>query len=145
MSQELGRPEQSFGPGHSQGFGGSGLSGAGDLNGDGYADLALGASLAGTVTVYFGGATGVGVSPTVLPTPSGASSFGSFISGVGDVDGDGFSDLAVSAISSNSVHLYRGGAMGPGATPSNTLTGAPNTSYGGSIARARAGRVTLSK
>jgi len=122
--------------GHAQGFFGSGLSGAGDLNADGYTDLALGDSQAGRVTVYFGRATGVTMPATVLMAPSGVSSFGSFVSGVGDVDGDGFSDLAVSAISANSAYLFRGAAQGPAATPSTTLSGAPNTSYGGSIARA---------
>ncbi|MFO0624139.1 MAG: FG-GAP-like repeat-containing protein [Polyangiales bacterium] len=130
--------------GYSQGFFGSGVSEAGDLNGDGFADVAVGSSQLNAVTVYPGRASGFGASPTTIMAPGGGS-FGSFLSGLGDVDGDGFDDLAVCAIERSAVYVYRGGASGPAETPATTLTGAPNTSYGGSVARVRGARAHVGK
>jgi hypothetical protein len=121
--------------GHSQGFFGSGLSDAGDLNADGYADVALGASLQGAVTVYFGRASGVDPTPTVLMAPSGVSSFGTWLAGLGDTNGDGFDDLAVSSVERGVVMLYPGRSTGVLVTPATTVTGPANSSLGGSIAR----------
>ena len=77
------------------------VSGAGDVNGDGFADLIVGASLddnngigSGSARV-FSGADG-----SVLYTFDGDSAgdgFGRPVSGAGDVNGDGFADLIVGA------------------------------------------------
>lgn len=133
-SPSLGTPPITL-TGHAQGFFGSGLSDAGDLNADGYADVALGASIQGTVTVYFGRSSGVDPTPTVLMAPSGVSSFGTWLSGVGDTNGDGFDDLAVSSVERGVVMLYPGQSSGIQTTPQTTLTGPANSSFGGSIAR----------
>jgi len=80
---------------------------AGDLNGDGYDDIAIGAprcsavaNEAGRVLVYFGGKNPDGV-PDVVLNGSCNERFGSWVDGMGDFNGDGFDDLAVSSDTSN--------------------------------------------
>ena len=78
------------------------VSGAGDVNGDGFADLIVGARFDDTVN---GGNTGSaqvfsGFDGSILYTFNGDSSgddFGFSVSGAGDVNGDGFADLIVGA------------------------------------------------
>ena len=84
---------------------GTAVAGLGDVNGDDYADFAVGAPGAcptsdcrGTVHVHFGGprASLDGVADVVLEGPSPRSRFGSALAG-GDVTRDGFADLRVGA------------------------------------------------
>ncbi len=105
---------------NSDNFGWS-VSAAGDVNGDGFADVIVGAKNAdpnmfgnaGSAYVY-SGATGL-----LLHQFDGAApgdGFGSTVSDAGDLDGDGFSDVLVAAIeadpngrvSAGSVYLYSG-------------------------------------
>jgi hypothetical protein len=97
---------------------------AGDVNGDGFADLVVGEpgynSYAGAAYVYFGGATGVAGPPIVL---LGSGEFGESLAGAGDTDGDGFGDLVIGApAGAGTASLYRGGAKGP-AGPAVTRAG----------------------
>ena len=81
---------------------GGSVSGAGDVNGDGYADLIAGApgddnngTNSGSARVFSG------VDGSVLYTFDGDSvddCFGCSVSGAGDVNGDGFADLIVGAL-----------------------------------------------
>jgi hypothetical protein len=75
-----------------QNFGGR-VAGAGDLNGDGYADVLVSDS-DGAVRAYMGSPTGV------LPTPAWVElgdgpAYQMWVAGLGDVNGDGFGDLAI--------------------------------------------------
>ena len=93
---------------------GSVMDWAGDVNGDGYADLVIGNRLhdttgtdMGAAYIYYGSAGGFGSAPSVVwygaPTVYSASSafdydyFGYDVAGIGDINGDGYDDVAVSA------------------------------------------------
>jgi FG-GAP repeat/Collagen triple helix repeat (20 copies)/FG-GAP-like repeat len=103
---------------------GTAVSSAGDVNGDGYADVAIGASAVGLsgspgyAYVYLGGPFGLATTPAWnVQGPDGAgSAFGAAVSSAGDVNADGFADLAVASPGTNagagSVHLYLGSATG---------------------------------
>ncbi|MBD2769820.1 FG-GAP repeat protein, partial [Hymenobacter sp. BT664] len=121
------------------------VAGVGDLNGDGYADLVAGANLydngqtdEGVVFVYYGGASGL---QTVPANPAGAAlrlennqagaQFGVSVTGAGDLNGDGYADLAVGAIGYNNgqagegaVFVYYGGASGLQTVPANPAAAA---------------------
>ncbi|KPL02785.1 MAG: hypothetical protein AMJ90_04850 [candidate division Zixibacteria bacterium SM23_73_2] len=76
---------------------GRSVSGAGDVNGDGYADLIVGTSLAGTggKAYVYSGQTG-GLLWTFNGEATG-DGFGCSVSGAGDVNKDGYADLIVGA------------------------------------------------
>ena len=80
---------------------GASVSGAGDVDGDGFADLLVGAYLSVDDNVASGSARVLsGATGGTLFTFTGDSSldfFGYSVSGAGDVDGDGFADLIVGA------------------------------------------------
>ncbi len=92
------------------------VSDAGDVNGDGYSDLIVGAygysSNTGRAYIYFGGLTMDNVADVVLTGPS-VVSFGYSVSSAGDVNGDGYGDVIVSGhtFSSNTgrAYIYYGG------------------------------------
>ncbi|MGZ0190252.1 MAG: integrin alpha, partial [Alphaproteobacteria bacterium] len=81
---------------------GDSVSGAGDINGDGFADIIVGAPFAGGGYVVFGQASGFTASMDFAAL-DGADGFhftgvGAYsVSGAGDIDGDGFADLIVGA------------------------------------------------
>ncbi|MEZ4789809.1 MAG: FG-GAP-like repeat-containing protein [Flavobacteriales bacterium] len=76
---------------------------AGDVNGDGLADVIIGApglanSLAGSAFVHLGSASGLGTSPAwTINGASAADRYGQAVAVAGDVNGDGFSDVLVGA------------------------------------------------
>jgi hypothetical protein len=87
-------------------FGGS-VSGAGDVDGDGYDDVIVGAyrdddngTRSGSAYVYLGSSSGIDSSSEIKLTASDGAEedyFGSSVSGAGDVDGDGYDDVIVGA------------------------------------------------
>jgi hypothetical protein len=86
--------------------------GAGDLDGDRFADFAVGAdcregSSAGRVFVFFGSPDRNRLERMELVRPPEVASFGSTLALAGDLDGDGKSDLYVGAPSSGKAFIFR--------------------------------------
>jgi hypothetical protein len=77
----------------------------GDLNGDGYADVLVGATGLQSAYVYFGGPSMDAVADLTL---TGGYNFGDSVAIVGDLNGDGFDEAAVSQ--RGTVRVYFGGA-----------------------------------
>lgn len=87
---------------------------AGDLNKDGFAELVIGqpsySGAQGAAFVYFGGASFDNVAETKLDPPSPEETFGRAVASAGDMNGDGYDDLVVSAHSAARAWVYFGGA-----------------------------------
>ena len=106
-------------------FFGVSVAGAGDVNGDGYADVLVGSSgfdgaatNTGAALLYFGGpgAFNTGIDANLQSSNIGVR-FGSSLAGVGDVNGDGFADIVIGApfyingqTNEGAAFLYLGGA-----------------------------------
>jgi hypothetical protein len=109
-----------------------------DVNGDGYADMATGTSvrtpaLASTVRVYPGGSNGLGAAPTASSVAILADVH---VAGLGDTNGDGFSDVAWT-LRANSLRVQHGSAAGIAAAPSVLFTPvAGESDYGWGLSRA---------
>lgn len=129
---------------------GRSVSGAGDVNGDGYDDVMVGAPLndyggidAGRAYIYFGGPK-MGNEPNITLTGLAAGdNFGSDVADAGDVNGDGYADVLVSSpnndtggYNSGSVSVFFGGPQMDDA-PDLVLTGASQRdNFGSSISGA---------
>jgi hypothetical protein len=124
---------------------------AGDVDGDGYADLVVSAphydnagDRFGRVYVFYGSSSGLGNTPWFVEPNSDNESLGYCVTGVGDVNGDGYADILVSAPTYSGdialegiVYLYAGSASGPLDTPVWDAEGNQNNSgWGEAIAAA---------
>lgn len=96
---------------------GTSVSGAGDLNGDNYADIVVGApkykvvnDTRGAAYVYYGSPTGVGSVPKILPGKNSNAGMGTSVAGLGDTNGDGYGDLIVGAPTTNTGGVEGGAA-----------------------------------
>ena len=117
---------------------------AGDVNHDGFDDVIVGAwgdaKSAGRAFLFLGSADGLSSAPSAVlepPTLEGRPGFGNGVAGTGDVDGDGFDDVAVAApyLDGGRVYLYRGGAGGLEPTAARVLEGRQGKDVFGSLAR----------
>ncbi len=100
------------------------VSTAGDVNGDGYSDVIVGAlnndaggSNAGRTYIYFGGASMDNTADIIITGAASLDDLGVSVSTAGDVNGDGYSDVIVGAYGSDEggidagrVYIYFGGA-----------------------------------
>ena len=119
----------------SAGFGCS-VATAGDVNGDGYSDVIVGAYLydtgvadAGRIFVYCGSESGLGSAPSwTAESDQENPYFGASVATAGDVNGDGYSDIIVGAVYYDSGEVNEGKAfawygssvgLGPAGTPAN--------------------------
>jgi hypothetical protein len=113
-SGSFGLDPEEFGAGY-----GAAVAPAGDVNGDGFDDLIVGAPRLdtdgsldnGAVFVYHGAADGAGAAPAW--TVSGGTTgdrFGTSVAGAGDVNGDGFADVVVGAPNADSLGIDEGAA-----------------------------------
>jgi hypothetical protein len=92
----------------------------GDTNGDGFVELAVTSGAGnGTVTIYYGSASGPVPGPTLRAGPVTAG-FGTTMAGAGDVDGDGYGDVIVGGL--EAAQVFKGGARGLSTDPSFSLT-----------------------
>ncbi len=113
---------------------------AGDVDGDGYADLVVGAYQQsrpqleeGNVFVFRGGATGVSATPAfTIDNPTGTSygNFGSGLDSSGDIDGNGFVDLVVGAWQEKRTHVFYCTAAGVPPTSGSSTYDADTSSLG---------------
>ncbi|XP_057705780.1 integrin alpha-6-like [Corythoichthys intestinalis] len=98
----------------------------GDVNQDGYGDIAVGAPYdsSGRVYIYCGSASGINkkVAQVLSPGPQKITLFGYSLSGDLDIDGNHYPDLAVGSLS-DAVFVYR---ARPVVSVSSTLTITPN-------------------
>lgn len=104
---------------HASAFYGYSVAGGGDLNGDGYDDVAVGSPQddqglvsEGLVYVYLGSSFGLAHDPLViLRGNQGAALFGVSVAIPGDVNRDGYDDLVVGAHYYTDGEIHEGGAF----------------------------------
>ncbi|MCF0073854.1 FG-GAP-like repeat-containing protein [Dyadobacter sp. CY261] len=129
------------------------VASAGDVNGDGYSDVIVGANLYdsgtnvdnGSAFVFHGSASGIANLPTVkLGTSQEGAQFGYSVTSAGDLNGDGFSDVAVGAPQydngagpAGAVFIFYGSTAGlPPVAPQKLQVGQAGAAYGASVAAA---------
>ena len=95
------------------------VAGVGDINHDGYDDVVIGAPFAdhdetdeGVVCLFLGGPTGLAKNPaSVLQGNHRYASLGYTVCAVGDVDGDGYNDIAIGAKDASDDQAMEGAVM----------------------------------
>ncbi|NLD38164.1 MAG: hypothetical protein GX654_14965 [Desulfatiglans sp.] len=125
------------------------VASAGDVNGDGYSDIIVGAHLygayAGRTFVYHGSSSGLSSEPAwIAESDKADAQFGWSVASAGDVNGDGYSDVIVGAYvydngqtNEGRAIVYHGSASGLSNTPSWTAeSNQAESQFGYSVASA---------
>jgi len=127
------------------GYFGNCVASAGDINGDGFSDVIIGATGfesgqvdEGRVYAFNGSASGLAVSANwIVEGNQTYGEFGNSVSTAGDVNGDGFSDVIVGAYVFNMAFVYFGSASGLNSIPDWTKeSNLANASFGYSVSTA---------
>ncbi|MBK7760010.1 MAG: VCBS repeat-containing protein [Deltaproteobacteria bacterium] len=99
---------------------GSAVAAAGDVNGDGYDDVIIGAAGIDRAYVFHGSYAGLGTTAATTLRGSGTTRFGDTVAGIGDVNGDGYDDVMVGdpyySSSGGRIDAYHGSASGVSST-----------------------------
>jgi hypothetical protein len=125
---------------------------AGDVNGDGFSDVIVGAPYwdssqtdKGAAFVYYGSAAGLATSAAwTAESEQAGASYGGAVATAGDVNGDGFSDVIVGADQYDNgqflegrAFVYNGSPIGLGLSPDWTAeSNQANARFGRSVATA---------
>jgi hypothetical protein len=99
---------------------GASVASGGDLNGDGYADLVVGVGPS-TIEVFYGSKDDISTTPNA--TVSGLGGLGFYVAMIGDVNGDGYTDLFAGSPLPNTVlgWVFYGAPAGVPSAPSLTM------------------------
>ncbi|MGB4853426.1 MAG: FG-GAP-like repeat-containing protein, partial [Ignavibacteria bacterium] len=114
------------------------VSSAGDVNDDGYSDVIVGergySTNTGRAYLYFGGVSMNNIEDVIMTGETIGNYFGWSVSSAGDVNGDGYSDVIVSAYQYSSsigrAYIYFGG-VSMNNTADVTMTGETTNNYFG--------------
>lgn len=122
------------------------VAGAGDINGDGFSDVVLGAPLytkgqyaEGVAFIHYGSNTGLAVQPALtLEANQAESRMGHSVACAGDVNGDGFADVIIGAYlydngqkDEGMTYIYQGRSNGLDPNPIATMEGEQIDAYAG--------------
>jgi hypothetical protein len=117
---------------------GASVGAAGDVNGDGYADILAGApnydggqTDEGAIYIWYGSSTGLGITHWRYESDQTSALFGSSVGTAGDVNGDGYSDILIGAPNFDTagytdagyVFVFHGSAQGLSAVARDSLEG----------------------
>ncbi|MBK9225887.1 MAG: FG-GAP repeat protein [Ignavibacteria bacterium] len=123
---------------------GSSVSGAGDVNADGYSDVIVGAYAASVYTgkayIYFGGSSMNNIADVNMAGENSNDNFGYSVSGAGDVNGDGYQDVICGAYGYNSdfgrAYIYFGSVTMDNVADVSMYGGAFLDYFGASVSNA---------
>jgi hypothetical protein len=128
------------------------VSGAGDVNGDGFGDVIVGMPYAyaskGAAYLYYGSTSGSDVTSVIelrSPEPGEDNSFGGVLKWIGDINGDSFDDIAVNSSNSKEtgkVYIFHGSDSGVDANAAVSIEPS-DPGIGASFGAAISGRADL--